>query len=366
MDSTGEDRRRTLKKDSRASKRREKKQKLRRRIMLIVGATLIVALLIGVVGSHFFGDGDADNLATSNSSATTSNKNAKVDDSSSKPELGDSVIFLVMGVQDENGEELVVETLALFCDLKAGILNGISVPKDTIIEIPGLGFERVSEMLSLKKDSTAVSAVQNLFGVELHGYAKLDLFDLERIMDKNDFEKVFDKAKSSDIISEHQEKISLAIASMDHHEDINILPLPVKNHAVGDKIYYEPNREELEGLLARLWGVEVEQSEKTKVMVLNGCGVPGVAGEVADKLINMGYQVVGTKNADNFSYKETQILVYGDNDDAANDIQKALGVGIIIDRAITQEVTDIVVVVGKDYNFDEEQDSDEDFHEEAN
>ncbi|MDO8886153.1 LytR C-terminal domain-containing protein [Candidatus Oleimmundimicrobium sp.] len=355
MDSTIKRKRDILKKDSRAYKRRERKRKNRRLIMLIIGASLIAFLLISGISSFFFKNRNADNLTTSNSSTTTSNKNDKVDASSLKPELGDTVIFLVMGVQKEGDKETVAETLALFCDLKEGIINGISVPKDVIIEIPGLGFEKVSEMLSLKKDSTAISAIQNLFGVEFHGYTKMNLFDLKGIMDKNDFEKVFNNAISSDIPTEHQKTISSVIALMDHKEDINILSLPVKSHAVGQEIYYEPDKKELEGLLARIWGVKVEKVEKARVMVLNGCGVPGVAGEVASKLINMGYQVVGTKNADNFKYEETQLLVYGDNEDIANNIKETLGVGTIIIRTINQDVTDIVVVVGRDYNSNEEE-----------
>lgn len=352
MDPVIKNRRVKIKRGIRLSRRLERKRKLKRILLIVAGIVVLVGVLAGGFGFRFLGQ--FSKYLTSLKPKTASlNRNVESSGAPSKPKLGDKVIFLVMGVQTEDGKVSVDETLTLFCDLKEGILNGISIPKDTFIEIPGLGFERVGGMLSSGKDSTAVSAIQNLFGIELHGYVKLDYLDLERIMDKNDFEKVFKLAIDSDILSDHKEKISEAIEKMDPQEDISVVPLPVKNHAVGEGIYYEPDKDRMEELLAVLWGVRIKKEETVRAMVLNGCGVPGIAGEVADKLINMGYQVVGTKNADNFSYEETQILVYGEHNEVSTNIQKTLGVGIIVNRSITQDLADIVVVVGKDYVSDE-------------
>jgi len=349
LDSVIKSKKRKVKRGFRLSRRLERKRKLRRILLIVVG----VALVAGV-GFCFRGQ-ISKCLTASKSPAESSNKDVKASVSSSKPELGNKVIFLVMGTETKDGKEDVDEVLALFCDFEEGILNGISVPKDAIIEVPGLGFERVGKMLSSGKDATALSAIQNLFGVKLYGYAKLNFLDLERIMDKNDFENIFKLSVSSDISSKDREKISSSIASMNHQEDISIVPLPVKNHAVGEEIYFEPDKKKMEELVSVLWGIKIEKEETIRVMILNGCGVPGVAGEVANKLINTGYQVVGTKNADNFSYEETQILVYNKDDDAAESIKDVLKAGVIIDRAITQEVADIVIVVGKDYDFNGEE-----------
>lgn len=46
--------------------------------------------------------------------------------------------------------------------------------------------------------------------------------------------------------------------------------------------------------------------------VLNGSGVTGAAKKIADKLKEMGYQIVKTGNADKDSYEKTQILVKSD------------------------------------------------------
>lgn len=49
--------------------------------------------------------------------------------------------------------------------------------------------------------------------------------------------------------------------------------------------------------------------------VLNGSGVSGLAKKIADKLKEMGYQVVKTGNADKDNYDKTQILVKKDLQD---------------------------------------------------
>jgi hypothetical protein len=43
------------------------------------------------------------------------------------------------------------------------------------------------------------------------------------------------------------------------------------------------------------------------VQILNGTGIPGVAGVLKDKLEGLGYSAVSTGNADNYDYKKVEI-----------------------------------------------------------
>lgn len=52
--------------------------------------------------------------------------------------------------------------------------------------------------------------------------------------------------------------------------------------------------------------------------VLNGSGVAGVAKKAADKLIELGYRVVKTGNADKQTYEENQFLVSKEMEDKAD------------------------------------------------
>ncbi len=49
--------------------------------------------------------------------------------------------------------------------------------------------------------------------------------------------------------------------------------------------------------------------QELKIQVLNGGGVPGAAGKMKKLLESKGYQVVGTGNAKDYEYTETQIIV---------------------------------------------------------
>ena len=127
--------------------------------------------------------------------------------------------------------------------------------------------------------------------------------------------------------------------------------LEVKPITVGPQTYFEPQREALADLLESWWGVKLSESDKASfaLIVYNGAGTPGIAGEAAQQLIRGGFRVVDTKNADNFNYKQTQIVVQ-DKDMAAGDaVKKVLGTGKVIDQPSDQDVADVIVIIGKDY-----------------
>lgn len=44
-----------------------------------------------------------------------------------------------------------------------------------------------------------------------------------------------------------------------------------------------------------------------KIKILNGSGIPGEAGKLADSLVSIGFDVLGTENADRFDYEKTEI-----------------------------------------------------------
>ena len=89
-----------------------------------------------------------------------------------------------------------------------------------------------------------------------------------------------------------------------------IVPLPVKPIKLGNQTYFEPQRAEVADLLKSWWGVDASKAAAaTRVILYNGAGTPGIAGEAAQQLIRGGFRVVDTKNADNFNYATTKIVV---------------------------------------------------------
>jgi len=64
------------------------------------------------------------------------------------------------------------------------------------------------------------------------------------------------------------------------------------------------------------------------------------------------YQVVNSANADSFDHPETVIIIYSNDTGvtkAAEQVKNSLEVGRVEVRDKTQDISDITVVVGKDY-----------------
>lgn len=95
-----------------------------------------------------------------------------------------------------------------------------------------------------------------------------------------------------------------------------------------------------------------------KINILNGVGVEGIAKkakkQLEDKLNTETkvIEVIETKNAANFNYKQTEILFFQNTDEMnaiAQQIQKALGVGVIKYSDKNPDNVGISVILGKDY-----------------
>ena len=87
------------------------------------------------------------------------------------------------------------------------------------------------------------------------------------------------------------------------------------------------------------------------VMVENGSGEEGVAGKASDILKNLGYDVSGTQNADNFDYTNVTIQVKSASSDYLTLLKKDLGFDYTIDSATSDLPdsfsSDALVIIGK-------------------
>jgi hypothetical protein len=87
--------------------------------------------------------------------------------------------------------------------------------------------------------------------------------------------------------------------------------------------------------------------------VLNGCGITGLANQVAQILRQEGFTVTRVTNADNFAYERSQVIC------RTNDMEPAKEVAVLIPNAqlIKEEVSDaevlVTVIVGKNYKSSE-------------
>ena len=97
--------------------------------------------------------------------------------------------------------------------------------------------------------------------------------------------------------------------------------------------------------------IEVERKD-LKIKVLNGSGIAGRAGEAADTLEELGYQVMVTGNADSFDYGETMIKIKEEKKNflslLTNDLETVYTVSSEESLLAEEEEVDAVVIVGKE------------------
>jgi hypothetical protein len=91
---------------------------------------------------------------------------------------------------------------------------------------------------------------------------------------------------------------------------------------------------------------------RSKIQLLNGNGSPEIGQKAAAMLVPAGLRIEVTLNADNFNYRSTKIVIYGDDDASlalGQEIRNLLGVGTVEVGTRAQSIVDVTVVLGKDF-----------------
>ena len=87
---------------------------------------------------------------------------------------------------------------------------------------------------------------------------------------------------------------------------------------------------------------------KAEIEILNGCGESGVANLYANFLRQKGFDVIESRNADNFDYLNTNILVHKkEMIPVAKNLAKILEIEEI--KLIEKGMWDLSLIIGKDY-----------------
>lgn len=251
---------------------------------------------------------------------------------------------LVIGVEGERA----VGYLAMRVDDKGGQVFGIAIPDGAFIDIPGRGFERIGEAYTVGPDA-ALATVSNYFGVPFNSYIAVPQQTYKDAVAAMTVSGVPGASIDSNLTEGELSTLSKVLARIPR-ENVAIVPMPVKPIKLGEQTYFEPQRAEIADLLGLWWGIDAEQSEQViRVIIYNGAGKPGIAGEAAQQLIRAGFRVVDTRNADNFDYKTTRVVVKRGEASRGDAVARALSVGEVFVEPSSADVTDVIVVIGKDY-----------------
>lgn len=135
-------------------------------------------------------------------------------------------------------------------------------------------------------------------------------------------------------------------------EKMGMAVLPGNPGSKGRASYWLPDDTKIPEVVARQMRFEgpTEGEGNASVEVLNGCGVAGAAGVVADKLTKAGFQVTKQGNAPAFGYDRCQVITRGGSPSGVQRLASLLKCTDIREESKTQGRPDITVIVGRDYS----------------
>ncbi len=225
---------------------------------------------------------------------------------------------------------------------------GIAIPDGTFMEVPGQGFERIGDSYMTGAD-TSLSAVTNFFTVPFDSYVVVETELYQGALTQQSVAGLLVDPVETNLSEEDLKRFRDAFVKAPQ-ENVALVPMPVRPVNVGAQTYFEPQREEIADLMASWWGVTIGAEESvTRAIVYNGSGVPGVAGQAAQVLIRSGFRVIDTKNADSFDYQTTQVVVQRGDTREGDRVREVLGVGEVLEQPADQDVADVIIIVGMDY-----------------
>ena len=124
--------------------------------------------------------------------------------------------------------------------------------------------------------------------------------------------------------------------------------LPGKPKTMGGISYYEPDLDNLQFVVARMLNPTGQGSGPT-VEVLNGGGIPGAAAKAAEKLSQLGFNIVYIGNAESFSNAKTVVIAHTDGlNESARILKQTLGCGEL-KKDSDKGKADFTIILGKDF-----------------
>ena len=96
---------------------------------------------------------------------------------------------------------------------------------------------------------------------------------------------------------------------------------------------------------------EEKTGHKITVEIHNGCGIPKLANLYTEFLRNEGFDVIDSRNADNFDHIKTQILHHQGDKARAQSLSKIMKIdkSLIIDEQSPYLIHDLTLILGRDY-----------------
>lgn len=258
--------------------------------------------------------------------------------------------LLIIGTDGSGSADL----LAVRLDEADRQILGIAVPSGAFMEVPGQGFERVGDSIT-GGPGVSLAAISNYLSVPFEHYVLVSPTVYQDAMTNQSLRDVMGNVTETDLSEDDRNRIAEFISTVEGDRTA-LVPLPVKPIDLGGETFFEPQRDQIADLLLQWWGVRLGADDSSvRVIIYNGAGMPGIAGKAAQQMISAGMRVVDTKNADRFDYDTTLIVVQNGDLKHGEGVKAALGTGEVVDKPSDQDVADVIVIIGRDYEPPPEQ-----------
>ena len=134
-------------------------------------------------------------------------------------------------------------------------------------------------------------------------------------------------------------------------QQLQIETLPGEPKYIDGVSYWIPYEEQIEGLVDSLIrSKEYIKNQQYSVLIYNGNGVSGAAGEAARELEIFGFNIEGLRNAAHFNHGTTMITYFdSDHEQIAFGIQKILGGNIVLEEEEAGNGKRFEIILGRDY-----------------
>lgn len=142
--------------------------------------------------------------------------------------------------------------------------------------------------------------------------------------------------------------------------NLEITMLPGEPAYINGASYWVPDKEEAESLVRNLIrSKEYIANNDTRLVVSNGNGEPGIAGDVASDLEKYGFIIAEITNADNYNYETTQINYHSrDKERVVDNLLSYLGGEanfIELEEDDDTDINKIKIIIGQDFLERDEQ-----------
>ena len=323
--------------------RRRRPQSKARQVLPIIGIILL-ALAVWIGWDVFFTESDPKDGKTTVVNIEPEKKKKKEE----KVVISQRT-FVILGVGESGGSKTLMGAVQVVFDPAQNRIGGLFLDPDTFVVIPGRGLQSIGD--GFKEGPKALSAaISALLGVESEGYLVIDSDEFSRLQVGKDIGGIFERYSDGNVARAESKAIGEQM-SLIPKERRDLYDVPVRQLEIGESLYFEPVNDELSRLVKAIWGHAPDfKDDGLRVIILNGNGTPGIGRKAADRLIGSNYRIIDVKNADSFNYATTRIMVYNQEaKKAGKKLAKDLGLGTVVDDSLAQDVTDVVILLGKDF-----------------